>query len=83
MKEEATTSREKIKFGRRATEDGKSIFNSDKETDLGIILIGTIHISLNCSTSSLTLSTFFKSKEMKKSLVEVKKKQPTEDEGRM
>ena len=74
---------EKTKFGKRAIKDAKSICNSDKETDSGIILIGTIPISSNCSTSSLTLLTFFKSKEMEKSLVEVKEKQPTIDEGRM
>ena len=50
---------------------------------MGIILIGTIPISLNCSTSSLTLPAFFKSKEMEKSLVEVKEKQFTVDEGRI
>ena len=44
------------------------------------ILIGTNPISLNYSTSSLTLLAFFKSKEMKESLVEVKQKQPTTDE---
>ena len=74
---------EKIKFGRIAIEDAKSICNLDKEIYLGIILIGTIPISLNCSTSPLTLPAFFKSKEMEKSLVEVKEKQPIVDEGRM
>ena len=37
--------------------------------------------SLNCFTISLTLLVFFKSKEMEKSLVEVKEKQPAVDEG--
>ena len=83
LKEEAMPSLEKTKFGKRAIEDAKSICNLDKETDSGIILIGTIPISLNCSTGSLTLPAFFKSKEMKKSLVEVKEKQPTVDEGCM
>ena len=83
LKEEAMLSPEKTKFGRRAIEDTKSICNSDKETDSRIILLGTIPISLNCSTSSLTLLAFFKSKEMEKSLVEVKEKQLTVDEGRM
>ena len=32
----------------------------DEETDLRTILIGTIPVSLNCSTSSLTLPDFFK-----------------------
>ena len=36
---------------------------------------------MNYSTSSLTLPTFFKSKEMEESLVKVKQKQPTVDEG--
>ena len=62
LKEEAMPSLEKTKFGKRAIEDAKSICNSDKETDSGIILIGTIPISLNCSTSSLTLPAFFKLK---------------------
>ena len=74
---------EKTKIGRRAIEDAKSICNSNKETDSGIILKCTIPISLNCSTSSLTLTSFFKSKEMKKTLIEVKEKQHTVDEGRM
>ena len=74
---------EKTKFGRRAIENAKSICNSNKETNSEIILIGTIPISLNYSTSSLTLPSFFKSKEMEKSLVEVKKKQPIVDEGCM
>ena len=83
LKEEAMLSPEKTKFGRRGTKDAKSICNSDKETNSRIILIGIIPISLNCFTSSLTLLAFFKSKEMKKSLVEVKEKQPTVDEDRM
>ena len=60
LKEEAKLSPKKTKFERRAIEDAKSICNSDKETNSGIILIGTLPISLNYSTSSLTLSTFFK-----------------------
>ena len=44
-------------------------------------MIGINLFFLNCSTSSLTLSTFFKLKEMEESLVEVKHKQPTTDEG--
>ena len=44
-------------------------------------MIGTNLFSLNYSTSFLTLSAFFKSKEMEESLVEVKQKQPTADEG--
>ena len=41
--------------------------------DLRTIIIGTFHIYLKCSTISLTLPYFFKSKEIKESLVEVKK----------
>ena len=37
-------------------------------------MIGTFPISLKCSTISLTLPYFFKSKEMEESLVEVEKK---------
>ena len=62
FKEEPMPSVEKTKFERRAIENAKSICNSDKETYSGIILKCTIHISLNCSTSSLTLPAFFKSK---------------------
>ena len=36
-------------------------------------MIGTFPISLKCSTISLTLPYFFKSKEMEESLVEVEK----------
>ena len=45
-----------------------------EEMDLGTIMIDTIPISLKFSTISLTLSDFFKSKEMKESLAYVKKK---------
>ena len=41
--------------------------------DLRTILIGTFPISLKCSTISLILPYFFKSKEMEESLVEIKK----------
>ena len=61
----------------------KSICSSDKEIYSRIILIGIIPISLNCSTTFLTLISFFKSKEMEKSLIKVKEKQPTVDEGRI
>ena len=44
---------------------------------------GTIPISLNCYTNSLTLPVCFKLKEMEKILVEVKEKQTTVVEGRM
>ena len=59
---------EKTKSRRKAIEDDESIYGSneemDEETDLGTIMTGTIHVSLNCSTSSLTLLAFFKSKEI-------------------
>ena len=42
--------------------------------DLKTIQIGTFHISLKCSTISLTLPDFFKSKEIEESLMEVEKK---------
>ena len=41
--------------------------------DLKTIMIGTFLVSLKCSTISLTLPYFFKSKEMEESLVEVEK----------
>ena len=63
----------KTKIGRNATEDTESIGAVDEEVDLRTILIGTFPISLKCSTMSLTLPYFFKSKEMKESLVEVEK----------
>ena len=44
-------------------------------------MIGTNPFSLNYSTSSLSLTAFFKSKEIEESLVEVKQKQPIIDEG--
>ena len=81
--EEATPKLKITKFERRATEDAKSICSSNKETYSGIILICTIYISLNCSTSPLTLSVFFKPKKMEENQVEVKKKQPTTDEDRI
>ena len=83
LKEEAMPSPENTKFGRRVIDDAKSICNSNKETDSIIILIGIIPISLNCSTISLTLLAFFKSRKMEKSLIEVKEKQPMIDEGHM
>ena len=80
MKKEAISSPEKTKFQRRVREDYESICSSDEEIDLGAILIGKISISLNCSTTSLTLKFFFKSKKMEESLVEVKEKQSTTNE---
>ena len=72
---------EKTKSGGKATEHVESICSSNKETDLGTILICTKPFSLNYSTSSLTFPAFFKLKEMEEILVEVKHKQSTVDEG--
>ena len=55
LKEKAMPIPKKIKFGRRATDEVKPICSSIKETNSRIIMIGTIPISLNCSTTSLTL----------------------------
>ena len=71
---------EKTKSIGKAIENVESIWISNEE-NLGTILIGTNPISLNYSTSSLTLPAFFKSKEMEENLVEVKHKQPTAYEG--
>ena len=58
-------------------EDDESSYKSTEELgeemDLRTILIGTFPISLKCSTISLTLLDFFKSKEIEESLVEVEK----------
>ena len=74
----------KTKFGRKAIEDNESSCGSTKEMteemDLRTILIGTIPMSLKCSTISLTLADFFKSKEMEESLVEVEKEHSPIDE---
>ena len=63
----------KIKFGRKATEDDESSYGSDEEMDLRTIMIDTFPIYLKCSTISLTLIYFFKSKEIEENLVEVEK----------
>ena len=77
----------KTKFKRKATEDYESSFESTeemaKEMDLGTILIGTISISLNCFTISLTMPNLFKSKKTEESLVEVKKVQSIIDSQRV
>ena len=61
----------KTKFGRKTPEDNESIEDMEEEMDLRTIMIGPI--SLKCSTISLTLPNFFKSKEMEENLVEVEK----------
>ena len=48
--------------------------------DLRTIMIGTFPISLKCSTISLTLPYFFKSKEIEKRLVEVEKEHSLAEE---
>ena len=68
IKEKVMPSLEKTKSKGKVIEDVESIYNSNKETYLGTIPIGTNPISLNYSTSSLTLPTFFKLKEMEESL---------------
>ena len=63
----------KTKFKRKVIENEESSCGFDEEMDLKTILIGTFIVSLKCSTTSLTLPYFFKSKEMEESLVEVEK----------
>ena len=68
---------EKTKFGRKATKD------IDEVVDSKALMIGEIHISLNCSAISLTLPTIFKkkkNKQTKEDLVEVEEKHPTTEE---
>ena len=50
--------------------------------DLRTIMIGTFPISLKCSTISLTLPYFFKSKEMEERLVEVEKERTFVSRGK-
>ena len=73
LKEEVRPTSKKTKFGRNATEVEESSCGSDEEMDLKTILISTFLVNLKCSTISLTLPYFFKSKEMEESLVEVEK----------
>ena len=74
---------EKTKFGRKATEDMESVSSAYEVIDSKALLIGEIHISLNCSTVSLTFPTIFKLKKAKEDLVEVEGKHLMieEDEG--
>ena len=62
LKENVIPSLEKTKSRGKATENLESICSSNKETNLGTILIGTNPISLNYSTRSLTLLAFFQIK---------------------
>ena len=73
MKEEVRPTSKKTKIKRRATENEESSYESDEEMDLKTILIGTFLVSLKCSTISLTLPYFFKSKEIEENLIEVEK----------
>ena len=80
VKEGMVPSLEKTKFGRKATEDMESMRNVDEVMDSKALMIGEIHISLNCYTVSLTLPTIFKSKKTEEDLVEVEGKHPTIEE---
>ena len=83
VKEGMVHSLEKIKFGRKVTEDIKSMSSVDEVIDTEALLIGEIPISLNCHTVSLTLPTIFKSKNAEEDLVEVEGKhhKTEEDKG--
>ena len=74
----------KTKFGRKTREIDESSCRSTEdmaeEMDLRTILIGTFSMSLKCSTISLTLPGFFKSKVMEESLVEVEKEHSPAEE---
>ena len=84
LKDEVMPTLNKTKVGRKAIEDDESSCRSTEdmaeEMDLGTILIGTILISLKCSTICLTLPDFFKLKEVEESLVEVEKEHSLADE---
>ena len=71
FREEMRPNPKKTKFGRQAIKDDEFTEEMDEEMDLRTTLIGTFLISLKCSTISLTLPDFFKSKEMKESLVDM------------
>ena len=55
----------------------ESMSSVDEVMDSEALVIDEIPISLNCSTTSLTLPTIFKSKKTEKDLVEVERKHPT------
>ena len=71
VKEGMVHSSKKTKFGRKATEDMESISSVDEVMDSEAFLISEIPISLNCSTTSLTFPTIFKSKKVEEDLMEV------------
>ena len=83
VKERMVPSLEKKKFGRKSTENMKSMSNVDEVMDLEALLIDEIPISLNCSTVSLIFPTIFKSKKAEEDIVEVEGKHlaTEEDEG--
>ena len=74
VKEGMVPSLKKTKFGRTTTEDMESMSSADKVMDTEALLIVEIHISLNCSTVSLTLLVIFKFKKAEKDLVGVEGK---------
>ena len=84
LKEEVMPTLTKTKFRRKTIKYDESSCRSTEEMveemDLRTILIGTIPIYLRCSTISLTLVDFFKSKEIEESLVEVEKEHSPTDE---
>ena len=84
MREEVMPTPKKTKFGRKTIKIDESSCRSTEEMaeemDLRTILIGTFSMSLKCSTISLTLPGFFKSKEMEESLVEVEKEHSPAEE---
>ena len=76
LREEVMPTPKKTKFGRKTIDDDESRCGSTEEVveemDLRTIIMGTIPISLECSTSFLILSNFFKSKQMEKSQIKIK-----------
>ena len=80
VKEGMVPSLEKIKFGRKATENRESMSDGDEVMDSKVLLIGEIPLSLNCFTVSLTLPTIFKSKKAEEDLVKVEGKHHTTEE---
>ena len=70
----------KTKFGSNAIEYEESSCGSNEEMDLRTIMINTFLVSLKCSTISLALPYFFKSKEIEESLVDVEKKHLSTEE---
>ena len=64
----------KTKFGRKVTEDMESMSSVDEVMDSEAILVGEIHISLNCFTIYLTLPAIFKLKKAEEDLVKVEGK---------